>query len=189
MEVLKQTSPETDAEAPNACPSKMVPSSSARMALGPKPNIAAESTDTPPNRQDVLTTKDTKDTKDTKGIEKLFSLFVSFVLFVVNDNLANRNGVTAKRRSLTLRGVKTVSPLAKLIIAGSLFAPSAFAQLKQHPVPSGKVTQAKFADSTVYPGTDRDYWIYVPAQYKPAQAASLMAVSYTHLTLPTICSV
>ncbi|MBT5311059.1 MAG: gluconolactonase, partial [Verrucomicrobia bacterium] len=65
-----------------------------------------------------------------------------------------------------------------------MFAPIAFSQQEQysvHPdskkqagVPRGKVTQAKFADSTVYPGTDRDYWIYVPAQYEPGQTASLM---------------
>ena len=80
--------------------------------------------------------------------------------------------------------MKAIFFLAKLIIAGSMFAPIAFSQQEQYPVhpdskkqagvPSGKVTQAKFADSTVYPGTDRDYWIYVPAQYKPGQAASLM---------------
>ena len=99
-------------------------------------------------------------------------------------NLPKRDGVTAKLGSPNLRRVKTISFLAKLIIAGSLFAPSAFSQQEQYPVhpdskkqagvPSGKVTQAKFADSTVYPGTDRHYWIYVPAQYKPGQAASLM---------------
>ena len=92
--------------------------------------------------------------------------------------------MTVNRNSPTLRRVKTISFLAKLSIAGSLFAPSAFSQQEQYPVhpdskkqtgvPSGKVTQAKFAASTVYPGTDRDYWIYVPAQYKPGQAASLM---------------
>ena len=99
-------------------------------------------------------------------------------------NLPKRGGVTAKLGSPRLPRVKTISFLAKLSLAGSLFAPSACSQQEQYPVlpdskkqaggPSGKVTQAKFADSTVYPGTDRDYWIYVPAQYKPGQAASLM---------------
>ena len=99
-------------------------------------------------------------------------------------NLPKRADVTAKLGTPTLRQVKIISFLAKLTIAGSLFGPSAFSQQKQYPVhpdskkqagvPSGKVTQAKFADSTVYPGTDRDYWIYVPDQYKPGQVASLM---------------
>ena len=96
-----------------------------------------------------------------------------------------RAGVTVKLGASTLCQVKIISFLPKLIIAGSLFGPSAFSQQEQYPihpdskkqdgVPSGKVTQAKFADSTVYPGTSRDYWIYVPAQYKPGQLASLMA--------------
>ena len=95
-----------------------------------------------------------------------------------------RAGVTVKLGASTLCQVKIISFLPKLIIAGSLFGPSAFSQQEQYPVhpdskkqdgvPSGKVTQAKFADSTVYPGTSRDYWIYVPAQYKPGQLASLM---------------
>ena len=95
-----------------------------------------------------------------------------------------RAGVTVKLGASTLCQVKIISFLPKLIIAGSLFGPSAFSQQEQYPVhpdskkqdgvPSGKVIQAKFADSTVYPGTNRDYWIYVPAQYKPSQLASLM---------------
>ena len=95
-----------------------------------------------------------------------------------------RAGVTVKLGTSTLCQVKIISFLPKLIIAGSLFGPSAFSQQEQYPVhpdskkqdgvPSGKVIQAKFADSTVYPGTSRDYWIYVPAQYKPGQLASLM---------------
>jgi len=127
------------------------------MALGPKPDIDGEITDTAPNRQ---------------------------ARRKIADNLTKRGGVTAKLGFPILRRVKTISFLAKFIIAGSLFDPSIFAQQEQyliHPdskkqagVPSGKVTQAEFTDSTVYPGTDRDYWIYVPAQYKPGQATSLM---------------
>jgi len=103
---------------------------------------------------------------------------------VVNNNLAKRGDVTAKLASPTLRRVKSAVSLAKIIFAGSLLVPSAFAQREPYPVhpdskkqpgvPSGKVTQASFANSTVYPGTTRDYWIYVPAQYKPGQAACLM---------------
>ncbi|SVB92457.1 uncharacterized protein METZ01_LOCUS245311, partial [marine metagenome] len=136
---------------------KMVPSSSARMALGPKPDIAGEIRDTAPNRQ-------------ARG--------------EILDHLAKRGDVTANRHSPTLRRMKTVSYLAKLIIVIPLVVPNALAQLEQYSVhpdskkqaglPSGKVTQAKFADSAVYPGTTRDYWIYVPAQYKQGQVASLM---------------
>lgn len=45
---------------------------------------------------------------------------------------------------------------------------------RQEGVPQGKVTQLQWKDSKVFPGTVRDYWIYVPAQYDKTQPASLM---------------
>jgi len=41
-------------------------------------------------------------------------------------------------------------------------------------VPRGTVTQHSFQDSTVYPGTIRDYWVYVPAQYDGTTPACVM---------------
>jgi sugar lactone lactonase YvrE/enterochelin esterase-like enzyme len=41
-------------------------------------------------------------------------------------------------------------------------------------VPRGKVTQYTWADSKVFPGTTRDYWVYVPAQYDAAKPACAM---------------
>jgi gluconolactonase len=38
-------------------------------------------------------------------------------------------------------------------------------------VPKGEVLKFSFADSKIFPGTFRDYWIYVPAQYSPDQSA------------------
>jgi enterochelin esterase-like enzyme len=40
-------------------------------------------------------------------------------------------------------------------------------------VPQGKVTQHKWT-SQVFPGTERDYWVYVPAQYDPKAPACVM---------------
>jgi enterochelin esterase family protein len=40
-------------------------------------------------------------------------------------------------------------------------------------VPRGRVTQHHWR-SEVFPGTERDYWVYVPAQYDPARPAALM---------------
>ncbi len=34
-------------------------------------------------------------------------------------------------------------------------------------VPKGTVTKHRWEASNVYPGTVRDYWVYVPAEYKP----------------------
>jgi len=41
-------------------------------------------------------------------------------------------------------------------------------------VPKGTVTQYTWAESKIYPGFVRDYWVYVPAQYKPENPACLM---------------
>ena len=41
-------------------------------------------------------------------------------------------------------------------------------------VPQGKVTPGVFAESQVFPGTRRDYSVYVPAQYSADKPASLM---------------
>jgi gluconolactonase len=40
-------------------------------------------------------------------------------------------------------------------------------------VPQGKVTTYEWT-SKIYPGTVRDYWVYVPAQYKPEKPACTM---------------
>lgn len=44
----------------------------------------------------------------------------------------------------------------------------------QSGVPQGKVTTGVFSDSKIFPGTVRDYSVYVPAQYSKDQPASLM---------------
>ena len=43
----------------------------------------------------------------------------------------------------------------------------------QDGVPKGEVLKFHFENSKVFPGTYRDYWIYVPAQYTPAKPACL----------------
>jgi enterochelin esterase family protein len=45
--------------------------------------------------------------------------------------------------------------------------------MKQPGVPEGKVTQHRWT-SRVFPGTERDYWVYVPAQYDPKKPACVM---------------
>jgi len=44
---------------------------------------------------------------------------------------------------------------------------------RQPGVPQGKVTKHEWT-SKIYPGTVRDYWVYVPAQYKPDKPACTM---------------
>jgi enterochelin esterase family protein len=45
--------------------------------------------------------------------------------------------------------------------------------MRQPGVPKGQVTKATWR-SEVFPGTVRDYWVYVPAQYDPAKPACVM---------------
>lgn len=41
-------------------------------------------------------------------------------------------------------------------------------------VPKGKITRHSWNDSKIYPGTVRDYLVYVPAQYDPSKPAALL---------------
>lgn len=45
--------------------------------------------------------------------------------------------------------------------------------MRQQGVPQGKVTQHKWT-SKIFPGTVRDYWVYVPAQHDAAKPAPVM---------------
>ncbi len=56
-------------------------------------------------------------------------------------------------------------PLACLAI---LLAP---ATLRADDPPKGEVKKYTFAESKIFPGTTRDYWVYVPQQYDPAKPA------------------
>ncbi len=40
-------------------------------------------------------------------------------------------------------------------------------------IPKGEVTKYTFDQSKIFPGTMRDYWVYVPRQYDPAKPACL----------------
>ncbi len=65
------------------------------------------------------------------------------------------------RRRIVFRGL--------IVIAGMLAAASAQAA----DVPRGDVMKFSFDHSKIFPGTVRDYWIYVPKQYDPARPACL----------------
>src|SRR5579872_4906822 len=44
----------------------------------------------------------------------------------------------------------------------------------QEGVPQGTVTKRSWKSEKVYPGTERDYWVYVPKQYDGSKAANVM---------------
>lgn len=63
----------------------------------------------------------------------------------------------------------------------ALFTAQIRVEAQEHPdrivqpgVPQGKVTSGQFTESKIYPGTKRDYSVYVPAQYKAEEPAALM---------------
>ncbi|MBI2686559.1 MAG: SMP-30/gluconolactonase/LRE family protein [Acidobacteria bacterium] len=45
---------------------------------------------------------------------------------------------------------------------------------RQEGVPKGTITAHKWTNSKLFPGTTRDYWVYVPAQYSSATPAPVM---------------
>ena len=68
--------------------------------------------------------------------------------------------------------------LASLLIAASVLTAAEDYALgpdseRHADVPKGAVTKYSWT-SKIYPGTVRDYWVYVPAQYKPDKAACVM---------------
>ncbi len=45
---------------------------------------------------------------------------------------------------------------------------------KKPNVPAGEIFEGEFNDSTVFPGTRRHYWVYIPKQYSADKPAALM---------------
>ena len=61
------------------------------------------------------------------------------------------------------------------------------ASLEHAGVPKGEVIKLTFENSKIYPGTSRDYWIYVPTQYDPAKPACVyIGQDGIHYKAPTV---
>ncbi|MBI3880057.1 MAG: esterase family protein [Verrucomicrobia bacterium] len=75
-----------------------------------------------------------------------------------------------------------IRPLALAALLGSLTIPPVLAEdyklgpdsQVQPGVPQGEVKKFTLADSKAFPGTSRDWWIYVPKQYDGKQPACVM---------------
>ena len=68
------------------------------------------------------------------------------------------------------RLVLPLTAIASIFIAISICAEDKPAQPPSD-IPKGEVAKYVFDQSKVYPGTTRDYWIYIPKQYDPAKPA------------------
>ena len=77
-----------------------------------------------------------------------------------------------------MRPLFRLSLLALLGCLAPLFAADGFKATPDHSpqpgVPTGKLVQMPALQSKLYPGTTRDWWVYVPAGYKPDGSAALM---------------
>src|SRR5439155_3533799 len=86
-------------------------------------------------------------------------------------------GVSPKRRETG----RKCTPMKRLVCLAFLFAVTPLSaqyklgpdSMEQTDVPKGKVTKNTFK-SEVFPGTVRDYWVYVPAQYDANKPACVM---------------
>ena len=72
--------------------------------------------------------------------------------------------------------MKKIVLLACLVQSIFLFAqpapikyPVDSASVEHAGVPKGEVLKFTFSDSKIFPGTTRDYWIYIPAAISPKQ--------------------
>lgn len=68
----------------------------------------------------------------------------------------------------------SILPFAIIVVLLSPAAADQADRVRRPEVPQGKVTSGEFAQSRQFPGTKRQYSVYVPAQYKAEQPASLM---------------
>src|SRR5678809_378214 len=74
--------------------------------------------------------------------------------------------------------MKKILFIAGLLLSSTLFGqepqenyPEDSASMLQKGVPRGEILKFSFNQSKIFPGTSRDCWIYVPAQYDPAKPA------------------
>src|SRR5688572_14200598 len=61
--------------------------------------------------------------------------------------------------------------LCRAFVIGLIVSWTQIAAAEPANVPKGEVTKYTFDQSQIFPGTVRDYWVYVPKQYDPATPA------------------
>ncbi len=77
-----------------------------------------------------------------------------------------------------MNSLKRIGFLVCLTLVTKIFAADDYKlgpdSMPQDGVPQGEVIKAHWKSEKVYPGTERDYWIYVPKQYDGSTPACLM---------------
>ena len=77
------------------------------------------------------------------------------------------------KRCLHLFVFTLLVPIA-VIVAEDESYPTHPDMVKKEGVPEGVIQKGVFDSSSIYPGTSRDYAVYVPAQYDETKPAALM---------------
>ena len=74
--------------------------------------------------------------------------------------------------------MKKLICLLCIVLTGKAFAQSSpeiyatdSASVEHPGVPKGELIKEHFDSSKIFPGTTRDYWIYIPAEYNPDHPA------------------
>jgi enterochelin esterase family protein len=95
-----------------------------------------------------------------QALEPIGSTGVWAAVATLSDGTAARYSYELDGRRIGVFGVEAYTPHPDSLV--------------QPGVPRGKVTQQKKWRSQVFAGTERDWWIYVPAQYRPSKPAAVM---------------
>jgi gluconolactonase len=61
--------------------------------------------------------------------------------------------------------------MIRCCVVGMMIGWMALGGLAAQEIPKGDVTKYTFSSSKIFPGTVRDYWVYVPKQYDPSKPA------------------
>lgn len=91
------------------------------------------------------------------------SIVTWILVFSVNGVLFGQLSIAERTKIELTRAVKVVDQ----------YQLGEYSKRKES-TPQGIVTKYSWISSKVYPGTTRDYWIYVPRQYNPTKPACLV---------------
>src|SRR5688500_11284771 len=90
---------------------------------------------------------------------RFYAIAITHVIFRPNPDSPNRPGA------------HPMPTLYRICFALFLLPPICASAQQSADAPKGEVTKYTFDQSKIFPGTVRDYWVYVPKQYDPVKPA------------------
>ena len=111
-------------------------------------------------------------------MKKLFSLFIAVLLFVNINLYAQDQQKISDIEKLIRAAVPKMPEKDVKAFANSMSRDEPYGlgedSKKKDSVPEGTITKYHWVNKTIYIGTQRDYWLYVPKQYDSSKPACLM---------------